>query len=347
MLGRVRRRAGKLAGPLLLILVLVIFCLAAEGVCRVFVPEPVSYITRMGANIQVRQDEDGRTSLYHQPYNERYSLEKALDTFRIIILGDSMTNQGPMLPEKRFAHLLEQWLNQQDDSLSYEVYRFAAGGYNIEQIEQLFYEALSFEPDLMIYNFFVNDPYLTSFQVTMDGYVDQVQTEDSVPRPLTFPGDGFFMTYSHAYRFFLRKLTAIIQKLRPGFEPESFSLHYWRSKQALDRMVKQARAEHIPFVLVVAPYLEAKEVRSHYGPDDFLLKACDSGLLILAPSERLAEHYTAEELRVSESDGHLDEFGSSAFAEALQPYFQRYVLGQSSLEHLIPSDDPNTPCKVV
>ncbi len=84
---------------------------------------------------------------------------KQTNTFRIIVLGDSLTfGQGIKNLDDIWTEILENRLNQLSNRDSYEVVNLAKQGYNVRQyLETLINTGLTLEPDLVMIGFFIND----------------------------------------------------------------------------------------------------------------------------------------------------------------------------------------------
>jgi hypothetical protein len=88
-----------------------------------------------------------------------YSIAKPVNTFRIIMLGDSEPFSF-MLPENDTLPVqLENLLNQKSGSLRYEILNFGVEGYStFQELEMLKTKGLKYTPDLIILNYILNDP---------------------------------------------------------------------------------------------------------------------------------------------------------------------------------------------
>ena len=89
---------------------------------------------------------------------QEYSLEKPAKTFRIIVLGDSVTFGHGTLDDTTYPYLLEQQLRAWRPAVNWEVWNLGVPGYNTGQelayLEQIGPQA---KPDLVIVGFFPND----------------------------------------------------------------------------------------------------------------------------------------------------------------------------------------------
>lgn len=90
--------------------------------------------------------------------DREYSLQKAPGTFRIIVLGDSVTFGHGTLGETTYPFLLEQRLKAWRPDIPWEVWNLGVPGYNTGQ-ELAYLEEVGqqYAPDLVIVGFYPND----------------------------------------------------------------------------------------------------------------------------------------------------------------------------------------------
>ena len=87
-----------------------------------------------------------------------YSLDKPRGTFRILILGDSVTFGHGALSDTTYPYLLEQRLKQWRGEVGWQVWNLGVPGYNTSQeLEYLKLVATPYQPDLVIVGFYEND----------------------------------------------------------------------------------------------------------------------------------------------------------------------------------------------
>ena len=87
-----------------------------------------------------------------------YSLAKGPTTFRIVVLGDSVTFGHGSVYEHSYPYLVEQKLRQWRPDVDWQVWNVAVPGYNTSQeLEHLKEIGPQFSPDLVIVGFFEND----------------------------------------------------------------------------------------------------------------------------------------------------------------------------------------------
>ena len=87
-----------------------------------------------------------------------YDLNKRANTFRILVLGDSVTFGHGSVYETTYPYLLEQRLREWKPDVDWQVWNAAVPGYNTSQeLAQLLEVGPRFEPDLVVVGFFEND----------------------------------------------------------------------------------------------------------------------------------------------------------------------------------------------
>ena len=87
-----------------------------------------------------------------------YALEKLPNTFRILVLGDSVTFGHGSVYAHTYPYLLEQRLKAWRPDVDWQVWNAAVPGYNTSQeLAQLLEVGDRFNPDLVVVGFFWND----------------------------------------------------------------------------------------------------------------------------------------------------------------------------------------------
>jgi lysophospholipase L1-like esterase len=87
-----------------------------------------------------------------------YSLEKLPGTFRILVLGDSVTFGHGATFETTYPYLLEQRLKSWQPAVGWEVWNLGVPGYNTRQeLSYLQEVGPRYQPDLVIVGFYPND----------------------------------------------------------------------------------------------------------------------------------------------------------------------------------------------
>ena len=89
--------------------------------------------------------------------DHEYSIDKPSDTYRIVVLGDSIIWGHGLLLEDTFAKQLERMLNEVANR-KIEVLNFGVSGYSTQQEVELYrVKASQYQPDLVIVGYCLND----------------------------------------------------------------------------------------------------------------------------------------------------------------------------------------------
>jgi hypothetical protein len=126
--------------------------------------------------------------------SREYSLDKPPGTFRIIVLGDSVTFGHGALADTTYPYLLEQRLKQWRPQINWQVWNLGVPGYNTRQ-ELAYLERIGprFRPDLVIVGFFEND------------LVDNdVSTDATVWRRVSSAVQGSMQRWLYSYELYKR-----------------------------------------------------------------------------------------------------------------------------------------------
>jgi len=90
--------------------------------------------------------------------SHEYPLVKKADTFRILMLGDSVTFGHGSVAEHTYPRLVEDYLRAWRPDVDWQVWNAAVPGYNTSQeLAHLLEVGPRFQPDLVIVGFFEND----------------------------------------------------------------------------------------------------------------------------------------------------------------------------------------------
>jgi len=128
-----------------------------------------------------------------------YSLDKAPNTFRILVFGDSVTFGHGALSETTYPFLLEQRLKQWRPGVDWQVWNLGVPGYNTTQ-ELKYLERVGprYRPDLVIIGFFEND--LSD---------NEVSTEATLRRRAASAIQGSMQRWLYSYELYKRILLTI------------------------------------------------------------------------------------------------------------------------------------------
>lgn len=125
--------------------------------------------------------------------DREYDLKRAPETFRIAVLGDSLTFGWGVKKEHTFEEILEIKLNDKSKE-NIELINFAAGNYNTEQQVNVFLEkGIQFNPNKVVVFYFLNDAEITPKKSNLE-----------------------FLGHSYGVTFIWSRLNAILAKYSSG-----------------------------------------------------------------------------------------------------------------------------------
>lgn len=173
-----------------------------------------------------------------------YSLEKPPNTFRIAVVGDSVTFGSGVNANESYPKILEELLKKEIES---EVINFGVPGYNGDQeLEFLKRNVLNYNPDLIIIGHHLNDP---------DDSWDAFHNINKNPLKIkTFLND-----YSYSYVFFRNRFKRILNNLgylnfRKYKDLYGDNSTFWKGhKETLSEISKISSLENISILVVLLP----------------------------------------------------------------------------------------------
>ncbi len=139
-----------------------------------------------------------------------YPFKKNENTYRILVLGDSVTFGWKLSLEDIFQKVLEKSLNKRDSGYNYEVLNAAVPGYNLRQeVAYLESSGLKFKPNLIILGIFIND--ITDFNARPIRIIPQISVWSLPCHIRDIPRKSFFL------QFLLLKWELITEKYNRNF----------------------------------------------------------------------------------------------------------------------------------
>lgn len=219
-----------------------------------------------------------------------YSLEKPLKTFRIVVLGDSITFGQGVKRDETFPKRLEYLLNKASAGTKFEVINLGFCGLNtFGEFEMLAerginpetwqpderYRGLAYSPDLIILEYTLNDSSTSGRSMEQIKQFDDIWRKGEVSirvnsgaysLPIPDSVDKFLTINSRFYLFFLDKYNQILGRfgLREvgGYAINTTLSRYkddfrgWiYAKEALAKVASIAKQHSIPIVLAIYPEL--------------------------------------------------------------------------------------------
>ena len=294
-----------------------------------------------------------------------YPVEKASNAFRILALGDSITEGHGVAIEHTFVKALERKLNEAfgDDGVTYEFINSGIGGYS-PIMEYLFLSkrALLLKPDMVVLFYDFND-----LKDDHDYEVTTVFDKDNLPlrcfpykriRAYSFhPIERFLIKYSRYYLYLENRINKKLFKLRHkgirfgdeipasiGFKGSDHIVQeLWnRNEKYLGLIHEILKERKIPFVIVSYPWaVEVSptewskgrlslgfEVGKTYDQPqavDFLRRFSDERGI---PFINLYYDFKKSDVHplYYDTDGHFNANGHALAAEALFPKLFKIIL---------------------
>jgi len=236
-----------------------------------------------------------------------YSFKKPLNTYRILVLGDSITFGWGVPFEKVYSKVLESRLNKNGDRVSYQVINAGVGNYQIkDEVSLLKYEGMKYDPDMIILGYFVDDPKI-----------------NETPRFF------YLKKYSYLYAFLSAHLNAIKIKLFPEedyyhyyarlYEPHSKTIdNLFENLSELRSIVEK---KDIPILIVLIP--DIHNIRNYPFKGVYKLIVTEFGMCNNANVIDLMPYFDTKidprDYWVTPEDPHHNAEAHRIIAEAIYP----------------------------
>ncbi len=252
----------------------------------------------------------GKRSIIAPPINsygmvgKEYKLRKRKDVFRILVLGDSITEFDWYVED------LRQKLNS-DPKLRYnfEVWNGGVCGYEVNQyLNYLKYKGIKYNPDMVIISFCLNDfssDSMVVFYKDSKGFTQYYYPTPYLERIIHH--NRFLYKYSYLYRFLIVKLETLLSQMHQ--KEENVDVRIRAGLYFLGEIKHICHNRKIPLFCVIFPYLKPTSEYDSSQKDDY-----NSMLRVL------------KELNVDYLDLHL------YFSET-----KRYELRRNKSDHIHPS----------
>jgi hypothetical protein len=240
---RLRLRGG---GPLLLLLSVASFLMAAEAVTRLArLAEPrASGYAPVNTELLANRHENGRG--YR---DEERSLAKPPSTHRLLAIGDSFTWGVGVKFEDTYPHRLERDLTLRRRE-SWEVVNLSLRGMNtVEEAEKLAAEGLAYDPDLVLVGYVLNDS-------ENETSAEKRRAEEWLERRRQVAAPRFW-DHSALFRFVRLRIEATLENHRRLADYKDLyadgSPGWTASRQALRKMGGLCRERGIPLLVAIFP----------------------------------------------------------------------------------------------
>ncbi|MGK0388592.1 MAG: hypothetical protein ACI94Y_001322 [Maribacter sp.] len=175
--------------------------------------------------------------------DKEYSISKPEKTIRGLVFGDSYTMGSGVEIENVYHSIIEQTLNEQSDSINYELVNFGVGGYNLLNYKGLMEDkTLEYDPDFIVIDYCAFNNFFLPPEKHYEGnYKVKIKKSSGTP---------FFSYYLSG--LVERSFASTTKKQMFGIKP--------KEKAFMDQIFKKysefSEANNIPIIISVLAVLE-------------------------------------------------------------------------------------------
>jgi hypothetical protein len=311
ILAKTRSLKNRLLQNALLSVVSLGYVLLASEFAFMFIPKSSNSGKVLSAKIWEkywwRENSDG---FRDEEFSQKDNIKK-----KLVFIGDSFTaGQGIKNPENRFSNLVAQAVED-----SFEMYNMGQSGSNTEGHAALI-QSLSFTPDIIVYQFFVDD--IKDTRIRIDGVYPHTALYDDCPSFLVpLIEHSYFLNY--IYWMYPHSLISDYKKyLADSYESPRIAQAHGAVN---NRIIEYCMGKNIRLVYLFIPLPSEYEFSNQYYKT--FEKTCrESGCLAINISAALEKHPVSS-IIINRSDYHLNEKGNKLVASEIL----RNVFGLSSL----------------
>lgn len=237
-------------------------------------------------------------------------LQKPNDTYRVVVVGDSITLGWGVPGDETYPAQLERLLNTAPpggfpQDVHYEVLNLGVGNYNtVQEVARLRNVGLQFDPDLILLGYFINDA-----------------------EPTPQPRHGFLIENSYLYTFVISRMRQfdVQDGARLSYDEYYRGLYAddrpgWQATQAALRdLVEIGHERGIPVAVFIIP--ELHDLSSTYPFADIhqilLDTAAGLGLPAVDLYPAFGGYSPEEDLWVTPTDAHHNAVAQAMLAQAI------------------------------
>jgi len=273
-----------------------------------------------------------------------FETPKPVETWRIMVLGDSLTFGAGLSYDERYSYLLQQCLNKKGGQKKVEILNFGVPGASTSRERNILKEYLNVvQPDLILVGFCFNDP-----QPREMDYSPELESFEKKYLPLMESIYQFLLRFHlpQTGKLIKRSIYGVAQKMNviPTWQ-EALGRAYvesspeWKEFQTALRDIKQLsddRGLPAPIFAVMNQGTRAGRPIDYNRPDANLKlfltwfhqaekAAADSGLITVQFEKEIARELHGEVLSVNSVDLHPSSRLNRLYAEKLCAVIERYV----------------------
>lgn len=248
---------------------------------------------------------------------KEYPLRKTKDVFRILVLGDSITQFD------FYVRILENLLNNANLSYTFELWNAGVTGYEVNQYANyLKFRGIHYNPDMILIGFCLNDFNIFGTLITYKnakGFRGYYYSGNEFSRRI--PIDNVLFTHSYLYRFIILSVDKVFAK----FNQDYYINERIKTGETFLREIKNITlSRKIKLLAAVFPYLKPIDEYMDYQKEEYenmirVLKGLDIDYIDLR--EAFPDGDEIKSLRIVDTDYiHPSEKGHAVAAEAIFNY---------------------------
>lgn len=269
---------------------------------------------------------------------KEYALVKPAGTYRIIVLGDSVTLGHGVGDDETFSALLEQELARAGPT---EVLNMGVSGFGTaEELTQLRQVGLAYEPDLVILGYFPNDPYNNVVSRLFKVVEGRLVSDQSGFAPALYirdhlyaiPGWSFLCQHSHLVNFVRNRASGyIVEKLADQNQVAAETSSTLTEREAvltaalLNELTHELAQHGIPLVILNIPLVVEREVIQNLPVERLRRISCSPYVIDVAAT--IYRDHALETLSYK-NDAHPTRLGHKLIADWLAPFIAGVIRGQ-------------------
>lgn len=311
------KRKELLYGLLVIVGILILSAIAGEIIIRVFFSNQIYSEYGHGPGWKKLMDKVEYNSFGYR--DVEHTIKKDEETFRIVILGDSLTfGAGIWETDNIYPRILQKKFDDFEKN-KVEVISLAKGGYSTtDELRILNNLALNLSPDLIVLAYFANDAEGPSSRA---GFENLYFQHYMIP----YVAGGWLYEHSMFYYFFESRIKNMIRSW--DLESKSYydyTLHLFTTnpflethKKILTYFLKIAQKNDIPVIVMHFPSITSFNEYPYLFVNDFVRELVTANNATYLDLLSGFSKYESEELRVSFMDGHINEFGHNLTAQIL------------------------------
>lgn len=308
-----------------------IFLVTGEWALRSFTFYGIEYLIQLSSGNEILKNKDlpympayladALDNLEKGNLNER-AVMNPKDTYRIIILGDSIAAGGGLQrDEDSFSARLKVLLEKDFPGKNIDIFVFAQGGYSTtEEVEGYRLYSKYFKPDLVILSYCHNDTAEADKRIIARNGKKQVAFyKTGNPYLKIFPFNRFLTERFLIARFMNEKSIELLSMfhIRPGIA--FCNLAEQKIFSGFEKLYVLTKNTNTPVVVVVFPYLKDEIDISRDRMSDFIKQWCARfNFLHIDLLSKFAE-YDYRQLRCNPQDAcHPNAIGHKIAAETIE-----------------------------